>query len=373
MMALAQTRLLWAQTPVSDDVFVVQDEAFELEVIRLTNIERTSRGLYPLKRNLDLIDAARLHNQDMIDNNFTDHIGSDDSTPAERACRAGYTPYGWGDCYVGENIAWGYTTPSSVVQGWMNSQGHKDNILNPNYREIGVGHNVGGTYGNYWTMGLGAQPSVLPVFINDDDEETTTRDVTMTLTKEDVSSWGSIGDITGVKISEDSSFTGVSWQSWAQNLPFTLSPGNGTKTVYVRFTDGSNEVTSSDMIELNEPVPYLAVSPSSVTLLAEVGSGQTIPETAVISIENNGGDVLMWTAVPEQTWLQLDKGSGTAPDSITALVDNSGGILDSVGTKTADITVTATNPDAQNTPQTVSVSVLVVNTIYDVYLPVIQR
>ena len=195
----------------------------------------------------------------------------------------------------------------------------------------------------------------------------------MTLTKEDVSSYGSIGTITGVKISEDSSFAGTSWQSWAQSASFTLSSGNGTKTVYVRFTDGTDEVTSSDSIVLNEPIPVLAVSPSSLSFLSQLGSGVTIPATAVISIENDGGDVLTWTSATDQAWLLPNNDAGTAPDSMIVSIDNSGGILDTLGTKTANITVTATSPGTQNSPQTVPVTVVVVNTIHKVYLPIIQR
>lgn len=80
------TSPLYAQAPTdSPEADIgVQDEAFELEVIRLANLERTSRGLHPLIRNSSLTNAARAHNQDMIANNFFDHIGSDSSTPAPR-------------------------------------------------------------------------------------------------------------------------------------------------------------------------------------------------------------------------------------------------------------------------------------------------
>lgn len=363
----------FAQSAETDGMASIDNEAYELEVIRLTNLERTSRGLPPLKRNGDLTDAARAHNLDMITNDFFSHTGSDGSSSSVRACREGFLPYGWGSCYVGENIAAGYTTPADVVTGWMNSSGHRANILNPDYREIGLGHNVSDSGGNYWTMPLGAQPDVLPVFVNNDAAETTTRNVTVTLTKEDVSNWGSIGAITGVKISEDPTFGGAAWQSWAQTKSLTLSSGNGMKTVYVRFTDGTHEVNSSDTIVLNEPVPVLSVSPPTVTFLSELGSGQTIPLTAGILVANVGGDVLNWTADSNQSWLLLASDSGTAPDAIPVTISNSGGILNSLGSKTAVMTVTATNPDAQNTPQTVSISVLVVDTVHATYLPAILR
>jgi hypothetical protein len=110
-----------------------------------------------------------------------------------------------------------------------------------------------------------------------------------------------------------------------------------------------------------------------VTFLSELGSGQTIPLTAGILVANVGGDVLNWTAVPNQSWLLPASDSGTAPDTILVSINNSGGILNSLGSETAVMTITATNPDAQNTPQTVSVMVLVVDTIYEVFMPMIQH
>ena len=367
------TSITTAQINDDDSGDSVQNEAFELEVIRLTNLERTSRGLPPLRRNGDLTNAARAHNQDMIVNDFFSHQGSNGSWPDERACAHGFAPYGWGDCYVGENIAAGYPTPAAVVVGWMNSQGHRENILNGGYREIGLGHNTGGSWGQYWTMALGSQPLVLPVFINDDAAETETRAVTLTLTRENISSWGSIGAITGVKISEDPTFAGAAWQSWAQAKPFTLSIGNETKTVYVKFTDGSTEVDSSDSIVLNEPLPTLSVSPLTPTFLAELGSGQTIPLTQTLMILNVGGGSLNWTAVSGASWLLPAADSGMAPGSVALTVDNSGGILNSLGEATTTMTVTATTADAQNTPQIVPVTVRVVETLYSTYLPLIQR
>lgn len=363
---------LYAQGPAGDagaDISI-QNETFELEVIRLVNEERISRGFHPLRLNTDLRDAARAHNQDMITNNFFDHQGSDGSLPWDRACDQGFTPYGL-NCYVGENIAGGQSSPASVFNSWMTSQGHRENMLNPVYREIGVGHTTGGIYNHYWSMDLGAQPGVLPVFVNNDEDETSSRQVTVTLTKEEVSSMGSIGPITGVKISDDPSFAGAIWQPWSQTVPFTLSSGNGTKTVYVRFTDGSTQVTSSDTITLNEPFPSLSLSTNKITFLAEVGSGQTLPGTVSIAINNDGSDILHWTASDNAAWLILSTTSGDAPASVDNWVDNSSGILNSLGKHTATITVAATNPDAVNTPQTISVTLSVVEEVHPTYLPLI--
>ncbi len=127
------------------------DPTFEQRVIELVNQERTSRGLATLKKSPALMDAARGHSEDMACNDFVDHTGSDGSTPRDRILRAGYTPGA-----LGENIAAGCSTPEQVVDIWMKSDGHRANILNPDYCHIGVGYayNANATYGHYWTQDM---------------------------------------------------------------------------------------------------------------------------------------------------------------------------------------------------------------------------
>ncbi|MDX2272677.1 MAG: CAP domain-containing protein [Cyanobacteriota bacterium] len=133
------------------------NNTFAQEVVNLTNQERQKAGLAPLTVQSSLTQAAQSHAQDMALKDYFSHTGKDGSSPATRAQRAGY-PSG----YVGENIAAGYTTPQAVVQGWMNSSGHRANILNPNYKHIGVGYyylaNDTGSvnYTHYWVQVFGA-------------------------------------------------------------------------------------------------------------------------------------------------------------------------------------------------------------------------
>ncbi|MDY7228896.1 CAP domain-containing protein [Hyalangium rubrum] len=98
--------------------------------------------------------AARKHSMDMAVNNIFSHTGSNGSTPFQRMNLAGYTYK-----YAGENIAAGYSTPSAVVTGWMASTGHCNNIMNVNYKHLGVGYYLrsGSTYSHYWTQDFGAQ------------------------------------------------------------------------------------------------------------------------------------------------------------------------------------------------------------------------
>ena len=82
----------------------------------------------------------------MIDRNFFDHYNPDSASPFDRMKAAGirYT-------MAAENIAAGYPSPESVVEGWMNSPGHRANILSGN-KYLGVGLALGGGYGYYWTQ-----------------------------------------------------------------------------------------------------------------------------------------------------------------------------------------------------------------------------
>jgi uncharacterized protein YkwD len=104
-------------------------------VISLTNAQRTAQGLSPLSSNTLLQQAAQGHGNDMAVNDYFSHTGLNGSTPSSRVNATGYA---WSA--LGENIAAGYTTPEAVVTGWMNSSGHRANILNSNFQQIGVGY-----------------------------------------------------------------------------------------------------------------------------------------------------------------------------------------------------------------------------------------
>lgn len=121
----------------------------EQAVLDIVNTERGNAGCDPLTANKLLATAARNHSQDMVDNRFFSHTGSDNSSAGQRITRVGYA-YSW----WGENIAAGQSTPASVMNSWMNSDGHRENILNCAFTEIGIGYAYGSStmYGHYWTQ-----------------------------------------------------------------------------------------------------------------------------------------------------------------------------------------------------------------------------
>ena len=136
---------------------MVTNSAFIDQVLLLTNQFRAQNGLVPLTANLELNAAAQGHSDDMANQDYFSHTGKDGSAPWDRAKQIGYEA-GW----MGENIAAGQSTPESVVQGWINSPGHRANLLNANFTELGVGYTYLETdtgtvnYNRYWTQLFGS-------------------------------------------------------------------------------------------------------------------------------------------------------------------------------------------------------------------------
>ncbi|MFD6876193.1 MULTISPECIES: CAP domain-containing protein [unclassified Streptomyces] len=118
------------------------------QVVALVNQERAKAGCSALTVNDKLTAAAQNHSQDMASHSNMSHTGSDGSDPGQRITRAGYS---WST--YGENVAYGYNSPEQVMNGWMNSPGHKKNILNCAFKEIGVGL---AQPNSYWTQAFGA-------------------------------------------------------------------------------------------------------------------------------------------------------------------------------------------------------------------------
>ena len=158
--AIAKVNNLLASSFSSENfLFEVSDNTqtdnqdFIDRVIGLTNQERSQLSLSPLTANPLLTQAAQTHTENMAVQDFLEHTGLDGSSAGDRIEATGYDFSAWA-----ENIAGGYQTPEAVVEGWMNSEGHRANIVNPNLQQIGVGYyfleedtgNI--NYNYYWTQ-----------------------------------------------------------------------------------------------------------------------------------------------------------------------------------------------------------------------------
>lgn len=134
------------------------DQATIAEVLTLVNAERAKAGCPALTLNTRLSAAAQAHSEDMALRNYFSHTSPDGTSASQRVTDAGYD---WR--MTAENIAAGQTSASAVMAAWMGSTGHRANILNCGYAEIGIGHvfESGDTfpstpgYGHYWTQNFG--------------------------------------------------------------------------------------------------------------------------------------------------------------------------------------------------------------------------
>ena len=120
------------------------NEAYEAEVIRLVNAERAKQGLSALSRNDGAVNVSRVRAKEIV-------TSFSHTRPDGRSCFTAASDLGVAYKTAGENIAYGYSTPAQVVNGWMNSEGHRKNILSKSFSKIGVGcYSSGGVL--YWSQ-----------------------------------------------------------------------------------------------------------------------------------------------------------------------------------------------------------------------------
>lgn len=131
------------------------NETLIARAVELVNQERTSRGLAEVTLNSQLSRMAEAYCCEMIEQRFFSHENpTTGEGPAQRALNAGYIFLA-----IGENLAGGQTSPEQVISEWMQSkQGHRENILAAQWREVGVGVRTGGEYGVYWVLEFGNPP-----------------------------------------------------------------------------------------------------------------------------------------------------------------------------------------------------------------------
>lgn len=122
-------------------------DAKERAVLSLVNKERKKQGLNELKLSTKLTDIAEMKSKDMADKNYFSHTSPTYGSPFEMLQHFGVSYRS-----AGENIAAGQRSAEEVMTSWMNSSGHRANIMNPSFTEIGIGYYAGGSYRTYWTQ-----------------------------------------------------------------------------------------------------------------------------------------------------------------------------------------------------------------------------
>ena len=121
-----------------------EQASVEQEVVKLVNVERAKAGLPALKEDWELSRVAKYKSQDMHDKKYFDHTSPTYGSPFTMMKNFGITYKS-----AGENIAQGQRTAAEVMKAWMNSEGHKANIMSKSFTHIGVGYVADG---NYWTQ-----------------------------------------------------------------------------------------------------------------------------------------------------------------------------------------------------------------------------
>ncbi|MDW8325582.1 MAG: CAP domain-containing protein [Anaerolineales bacterium] len=252
----------------------------EAQTVYLGNLARHSNGLPPLRWNRQLTDAARWFSWDSVENRPTPYCGHQDTQghwPDYRARAFGYLGLAGA-----ENAFCGYVTPQQAVEGWMNSPGHRANLLDPNSREVGLGYYRRGDGRGYVTQKFGVDAAFAPVIIQHEAITTTTPSVNLYIyDRSPGGGFAGMAPATHMLVSNDRCFLNANWEAFTPNRAWSLPPGEGWRSVYVKTRDVfSRTLTVSDTIYLGAGVP-----------IAEIGEGQmstTRPQVTLYRLDGGG-------------------------------------------------------------------------------------
>lgn len=233
------TTTAWADstfTGCGGEIVAAQNTAFEERVVELVNERRAEAGLPPMKSAPVLTDAARYHAADMVADDYFAHESQDRVNGAlTKVCSwADRVRQYYSDSWsLAENIAWGYGSPESVMEGWMDSTGHRRNILG-DYAEIGVGY-----VDRRWVQDFGTRRQAAALVINGEARQTDSPAITLYIH----------GDGNQLRLRNDEQPWGE-WQTFQNELSWTLLNIAGERRVHVEVQQGNATVHSSDTIVL---------------------------------------------------------------------------------------------------------------------------
>ena len=295
--------------------------AFETAVLTLVNEERSAQNLNPLSWDDQLHEAARGHAEDMAANNYFNHTSLDGRTFADRIEAAGYD---WNA--AAENIAAGYSTPQAAVNGWLNSSGHRQNLLSSTYCDLGVGYayNAASTYDHYWTQDFGRRASVSSCPSGGNQTPIARFTATPIAGPQPLTVHFDASD----SADPDGSIASFRWdfgdgQTGTGERPEHGYTTAGTFTVVLTVTDNggaADNLTRANFITVSNPAP------GQYALRVEAaGQGTVTIDPAGGSY--SGGTVVMLTATPDEGWefsgWSGDLQGSASPASITMNADKS--------------------------------------------------
>lgn len=346
--------------------------AFEQQVVELVNQERSARGLPPLKRIEALDQAARYHASDLAVDGYFNHdsydlVGGQLVKVCDWFTRVGGFYPGWS--WMGENIAAGYSTPADVMKGWMDSDGHRSNILSATAREIGVGYYRGGYYGHYWVQDFGARSNSYPLVINQEKAVTDVPQVDLYIYGE--------GTWQEMRLKNDNQAWGE-WKEFYNPVSWTLPWTQGTHIVSVELRKRGQTTagaSASDSIELTSSGIQLGNLPSQVYFVYNLEKRELYPGSVTLQPLNTLSSLpLNWQVSSSSSWLKISNTSGTSPSG-TTVIQPGDDVLRSAGQLSASLVVTATGGvTVLDSPREIEVKLYVVPSMsHQLFIPAVRR
>jgi hypothetical protein len=337
-------------------------------LVELNNFRRQN-GLLPVAPNSNLATAGQGHSQDMSQNNFVDHIGSNGSTPLVRALLAGYN-----SSAVGENLGAGQENPHQLVfQDWTNSPVHLGNMLKPEVREAGVGYvydpndqanvdfhdgrgPVNGPFCYYWTLMVSYREGIYPIVVNDGETEVTEREVEVAIAGLAES------PSTQARFGFQPQLDSLPWQTYDIGMELELPSGNGPKTIYGQFRIGSGAAVNALAANVVLTEGSLSLSVNDLSFVASRSLGKVSPAAAWVGVTGPAG----WQASADRSWLLVTPSS----DRITVSLQN----WQTMSAGTYNGTVTVATASGLASAQLLTVRLTVINgSLGQAYLPLVAR
>ena len=388
-----------AYSGCGDIIAPIINAEYEQRVVDLVNQARAEIDLPPLKRTESLDQAARYQTTDMGQDNYFDH-----DTYDRVAGELVYVCNTWeriATYYSGanaENAGAGYETPEAVMAGWMDSQGHRDNILNDYSREIGVGYFAGsGDFYHYWIQDFGTRSDVYPLVINREAAATDSRSVSLYIYGEGM--WQEM------RLRNDAGAWG-DWQPFTNEFPWTIAGGVGIHTVSAELRSLAGHVgarshlggeAAHGLVDAKAPVveeqpsqgreqglvhdltsagspPGLGNLPDSLAFTYSIPDQELLPASQQVTPLNVGNeDPLSWEVTAQGTFFTVEPLQGTTPESITITPTDFD--RDKPNIYTSTITITVVNPaGTASSPHIITLTLRVVDTqIFQTYLPGVQN
>lgn len=250
------------------------------DLMSLVNDVRSNESLHRYVISPKLMAAAQRHSEDMATTGQISHTGSDGSSSTQRILEAGYGAYEFG-LVASENIFAGTGGAELPFNEWMGQPGARANLLHEKYREVGIGVASDAQGRSFWTFSVGAQPNVLPVFINNGVTSVDTVSITLSLTPENVVPEGrgtAMGQPVVYRASTSPEFPDADWAPWAAKVDLALDETPGEQTIYVQLRDAEGRTA------ISQSVVTLAGEDSTVTLTGTLESEAPVTPTVTLAL-----------------------------------------------------------------------------------------